>query len=76
MIIKKNLKGIATKKDEILGEFTSGGFSSKVNYIDHLKDLNKIRLDNGQNLFFVNFLFFIKILKKPLRFIKSIIYNK
>tara|TARA_Y100000590_G_scaffold456147_1_gene606146 strand:+ start:146 stop:901 length:756 start_codon:yes stop_codon:yes gene_type:complete len=68
MIIKKKLKGTSTKKDEILGEFSSGGFSNKVNYIDHLNDLNKIRIDNKQNKAFVYFLFFIKILKKPFKF--------
>ncbi len=71
MIIKKKLKGTSTKKDEILGEFSSGGFSSKVNYIDHLNDLNKIRIDNKQNKAFVYFLFFIKILKKPIKFFNA-----
>jgi len=71
MIVKKKLKGISTKKDEILGEFSSGGFSSKVNYIDHLNDLNKIRIDNKQNKAFVYFLFFIKILKKPIKFFNA-----
>ena len=32
MIINFKLKGIATKKKEILGEFSKGGFSSKINY--------------------------------------------
>ncbi len=76
MIVKKKLKGLATKKNQILGEFKSGGFSSKINYIDHLNDLNKIRIDNGQNLFFVNFLFVIKILKKPIKFINAMIRRK
>jgi|TARA_B110000438_G_scaffold299974_1_gene351286 glycosyltransferase involved in cell wall biosynthesis len=67
------MKGIATRKDEIFGKFNSGGFSSKVNYIDHLIDLNKIRIGNNQNILFVYFLFLIKILKKPLKFFKSII---
>ena len=48
-----------------------GGFSSKVNYIDHLKDLNKIRINNGQNKFFVLLLFLFKIIKKPLKFLKA-----
>ena len=61
------------KKDEILGQFSKGGFSSKINYLDHLKDLNLIRLDNNQNFLFVYFLFVIKILKKPFKFLKAII---
>ncbi len=71
MIVKFNLKGMSTKKEEVLGEFMEGGFSSKVNYIDHLRDLNKIRIDNHQNKFFVLFLYFIKVLKKPIKFIKA-----
>ena len=45
------MKGMATKSNEILGEFAKGGFSSKINYVDHLIDLNKIRIDNNQNKF-------------------------
>jgi len=72
MIVNFHLKGMATKKDEVLGEFIHGGFSSKVNYIDHLKDLNQIRIDNSQNIFFVYFLYLFKILKKPIKFINSL----
>ena len=72
MIKKFKLNGISSKKNEIFGKFEKGGFSSKVNYIDHLKDLNQIRLNNNQNIFFVYFLFFIKILKKPIKFTKAI----
>ena len=71
MIVNFNLKGISTKKDEILGKFNKGGFASKVNYIDHLKDLNKIRIDNKQYKFFVLFLYLIKIIKKPIKFLKA-----
>ena len=72
MIVNEKFKGISTKKNEVLGEFASGGFSSRVNYIEHLKDLNKIRLDNKQNKYFVYFLYFIKILKKPIKFLKAL----
>ena len=72
MITKFNLKGKSTDKNEILGEFGKGGYSSKINYLDHLKDLNQIRIDNNQNILFVYFLFLIKILKKPIKFIKSL----
>lgn len=73
MIVNFKLNGLSTKKDEILGQFSKGGFSSKINYLDHLKDLNLIRLDNNQNFLFVYFLFVIKILKKPFKFLKAII---
>ena len=71
MITKFNLKGKSTNKNEVLGKFEKGGYSSKINYLDHLKDLNQIRIDNNQNILFVYFLFLIKILKKPIKFIKS-----
>ena len=59
MIVKFKLRGMGSKKDEIFGKFTKGGFSSKINYVDHLLDLNKIRIDNKQNSIIVYFLFFI-----------------
>ena len=73
MIVKFKLKGIGTKKNEILGKFSKGGFSSKINYIDHLKDMNLIRIHNKQNKFYVYLLYILKILKKPLKFISAII---
>ncbi len=75
MIVDFRLKGMSTKKDEIMGEFEKGGFSSKVNYLKHLKDLNKIRIHNKQLKLFVNFLFLIKILKRPIKFLRAIINN-
>ena len=36
MIVKFKLRGMGSKKEEIFGKFTKGGFSSKINYIDHL----------------------------------------
>ena len=71
MIKQFKLNGISSKKNEIFGKFEKGGFSSKINYIRHLKDLNHIRLNNNQNIFFVYFLFLIKILKKPIKYIKA-----
>ena len=71
MIINFKLKGMASKKNEIFGEFLKGGFSSKINYFDHLLDLNQIRIDNNQNFILVYLLFIIKILKKPIKFFKS-----
>ena len=75
MILKFKLKGMATNKNEIFGEFAKGGFSSKINYYDHLKDLNQIRINNNQNFLIVYLLFLVKILKKPIKFINSIMYK-
>ena len=57
MIIDYKCYGLNTKKNEVIGEFSKGGFSSKINYIDHLRDLNEIRLSNNQNRFL--FIFYI-----------------
>ena len=72
MINNFKMRGVATKKTEVFGKFSKGGFSSKVNYIDHLIDLNRIRIGNNQNFLFVYFIFLIKIIKKPFKFIKGI----
>ena len=72
MIVNFKLKGMSTKKNEILGQFSKGGFSSKINYITHLKDLNRIRIDNKQGKIFVYLLYIFKIIKKPLKFLSSI----
>ena len=62
MIVKNKLNGIATKKNEIFGVFKSGGFSSKVNFIEHLYECTKIRIDNKQPLILVSIIFIIKLL--------------
>ena len=76
MIRKYKMIGISSLKDEVFGKFESGGFSSKVNYVDHLIDLNKIRIGNNQNIIFIYFLFFLKILKKPLKFLNALFSKK
>mgnify|MGYP001279992115 CR=1 FL=1 len=76
MIVNYRLKGMSTQKYQVLGEFEKGGFSSKVSYLRHLKDLNKIRIHNKQLKIFVNFLFLVKILKSPIKFLKTIIGNE
>ena len=49
MIVKEKLSGIATKKDEIFGDFRRGGFSSKIKYRKLFFEEMKIRYDNGQS---------------------------
>ncbi len=55
--------GTSTKKDEILGKFRPGGLSSKIKYLDFLKENNKIRINNGQNIFFVYFIFVLRLIR-------------
>ena len=64
MILKMKMKGIATKKDEILGHFRTDGFSSKIKYIDYLNENTLIRLDNGQNKFIVKIIHLLRYIKR------------
>tara|TARA_B110000977_G_scaffold199125_1_gene285606 strand:+ start:690 stop:1535 length:846 start_codon:yes stop_codon:yes gene_type:complete len=68
MIVKLKMRGTSTKKDEIFGIFRRGGFSSKINFIDHFFETIKIRLDNGQNKFLVLLIFILKYLKNNQKF--------
>ena len=62
MIVHHKLKGIATKKNELFGIFSRGGYSSKINFFDHLCECTKIRIDNNQNKFIILITFIFKYL--------------
>jgi len=62
MIVKYKLKGIGTKRNELFGIFKRGGFSSRVNFFDHIMECTKIRLDNKQNKFIVLLTVIIKFI--------------
>ena len=62
MIVHQKLKGIGTKKKDLFGVFNSGGYSSKINFFDHLCECTKIRIDNKQNKFVVLLTFILKFL--------------
>ena len=63
MIVKKKMFGVATKKNEIIGKFRQGGISSRIKYIDFLKENNKIRINNGQNKIIVYIIFLLRLLR-------------
>ena len=63
MIVKKKMFGIATKKNEIFGKFRQGGLSSRIKYLDFLKENNRIRINNGQNTLFVYLIFVLRLLR-------------
>ncbi len=63
LIVKKKMRGMATKKNEVFGKFRTGGLSSRQKYIDFLKECNQIRLDNGQNFFTVYLIFFARLIR-------------
>lgn len=71
-IIKNKLKGGYTTKKDLIGIVSSGGFSSKIKYISHLKEEIKIRLKNGQNVFFVSLIFINSIIKNFFKIIKEL----
>ncbi len=49
MIVKKKLKGVGTKKNEVFGIFNRGGYSSTISFKDHFREEIQIRKDNGQS---------------------------
>ena len=64
MIVKMKMKGIATKKNDILGYFSPGGLSSKIKYIDYLNENTLIRLNNRQNKVVVKIIHFLRYMKR------------
>ena len=64
MIVKKKMKGISTKKNEIIGYFRPGGFYDNLKYIDYLNENTQIRLHNNQNLFLVMLIHFLRYIKR------------
>lgn len=63
LIVKEKMRGTSTKKNEILGKFRRGGLSSQIKYLDFLRENNKIRINNGQNIFFVYFIFILRLIR-------------
>jgi glycosyltransferase involved in cell wall biosynthesis len=53
LIVKKKLLGMATKKNEVVGIFRRGGFSSTIKFKELFKEEIKIRYNNGQNIFLI-----------------------
>ena len=63
MIKKHRMQGIGTTKKEIFGKFRQGGLSSRIRFIDYLRECNRIRLKNGQNYFVVYLIYLIRCIK-------------
>ena len=62
MIVKKKMKGVATKKYEVVGVFRRGGFSSTTPYRKMFIEELKIRYNNGQSIIIILILGIYKIL--------------
>tara|TARA_B100000767_G_C19735023_1_gene523493 strand:+ start:376 stop:1152 length:777 start_codon:yes stop_codon:yes gene_type:complete len=72
MMIKHKLNGISSNKDEIIGEMSAGGLSSKITYLEHLKEESKIRLKNRQNIFLIILIIVNGILKNIPRIVRDL----
>ena len=59
------------KKNEVFGKFDLSGFSSKIPFYKTYYYENKVRFKNGQNLIYLFFLYWAKILNKLYRIIES-----
>ena len=62
-IFKNNMIGDSTKKSQLIGIVSSGGYSSKTSFMNHLLEECKIRYNNGQNIFLIIVIFFNAIIK-------------
>lgn len=67
VLINLNMRGDFTKRNELIGIFNKGGFSSKVNFFDHLIEETKIRIHNHQNLIFVAIIFVNAVFKNLIK---------
>tara|TARA_B110000967_G_scaffold208005_1_gene258845 strand:+ start:1982 stop:2788 length:807 start_codon:yes stop_codon:yes gene_type:complete len=67
LILKHKIVGGFTKKSNLVGIVKSGGYSSKINFLDHIFEETKIRLNNKQNFIFVLMIFCNALIKFVLK---------
>ncbi len=70
MIVKKKMKGMATKKNEITGDFERGGFSSISPYRKMFFEELLIRYNNNQNIVLILLIALYKTFKHFRKIIK------
>ena len=63
-ILTHKMDGNFTKRSQLVGIVESGGFSSKISFIDHLFEETRIRIDNHQNIVLVTLIFVNALIKK------------
>lgn len=73
IFFKYKLNGKSTAKNQLVGIVASGGFSSKISFLEHLKEEMQIRFNNKQNIFLIIIIFFNTLIKY---FFKNIIKKK
>ena len=70
MIVHNQMKGIASKKNEIVGIFRRGGFSSTIHFRKMFFEELKIRYNNNQNIFEIIIIAIYKFFKHFNKLIK------
>ena len=63
MIVKYKMKGMATKKQEVIGTFKLGGYSQKLTMLEHIIEEAQIRIKNKQNIVYVYVLSFLRLIR-------------
>ncbi len=63
MIVKKKMRGMGTKKNELFGIFARGGYSSTISFKDHFAEEIRIRKDNGQSYIILAIIILYKSIK-------------
>ena len=63
LIVTNKKKGIVTKKNELIANFDSDGYSSKLSLFEHMIEETNIRINNKQNKIIVLIMFVLKFLK-------------
>lgn len=63
-ILKKKLKGMATKKNEIIGNFIGGSYSSTFTFYEQLAEEIRIRKHNNQNKLMIAIVILINFINK------------
>jgi glycosyltransferase involved in cell wall biosynthesis len=76
MIKSKKYIGSYTKKSEIIGEVSSGGYSSTFNILERIKEEINIRLKNKQNKLWIFVVYLNTIIKNPKKVINAIKIKK
>ena len=71
-VVKKKLKGLPTKKNEVLGSFDVQGISSEEPFYKMYFYEMLVRYKNGQNFLYLIFLFILKIINK----LKNVLFFK
>ena len=67
LIITLKKDGSFTNKNQLIGVVQSGGFSSKLSFMEHLIEEIKIRIDNKQNKFIIIIIIFNALIKHLLK---------